>query len=154
MKSISYALSLLLLIGLSVFSSCKDDTTEETEEQRVTRQLTSGIFTVTEVSLAPDTEYNFEGPATINFSDNNTFVIEGAESLPNPGSTADTALPEAGTWSFTDTQNHNQLRLSSSGSSVDITIISLDDTELVFEYLGAEPKPEDEVRVKVRASRN
>lgn len=154
MKSISYALSLLLLIGLSVFTSCKDDTTEETEEQRVIRQLTSGAFTVTEVSLIPDTEFNFEGPATINFSDNKTFVIEGAESLPNPSSTAGTALPGAGTWSFTDTQNYNQLSLSASGSTVDITIISLDDHELVFEYLGAEPKPEDEVTVRVRASRN
>lgn len=156
MKSKTPALSfaLLLLFVLCVFSACKDDTTEETEEQRRTRQLTSGAFTVVEVTLTPDSEYSFEGPVMINFVDSYSFEIDGAASLPNPSSNPGAALPASGTWSFADTQNYNQIRLTSSGTSVDLSINNLSDNELVFQYMGAEPKPEDEVMVRVRATRN
>lgn len=152
MKRTSYLLSILFILVLTVFASCKDDEVTETEEEAKTRLLTSGAFTVDEVSLGSG-DYTFQGPATINFEDNNTFTITGNEALPNPVSTPTDALPASGEWSFTDTQNFNAIALTSGGTTVDLTISTLSESDLVFRYQGAEPKPTDEVAVTVSASR-
>ena len=154
MKRLSYLLSTLLLMTLVVFTSCKDDTPEETLEQQKTRLLTAGAFNVDAVTLNPNTDFSFTGPTTITFSENNTFTIAGFESLPTV-----LAAPEgnfaSGTWAWADTENFDEITLTSGSDAVDLTITSLDDNNLVFTYQGAEPKPtpENEVTVTVTATR-
>lgn len=155
MKRFSYLLSTLLLLTLVVFSSCKDDTPDETLEEQKIRQLTAGAFTVDEVTLNPSTEFAYTAGSTIiTFSDNNTFTMAGYDALPTFLSAPEGNF-SSGTWSWTDTQNYDEVRLTSGDDVVDLTITSLDDNNLVFTYQGAEPKPiaEDEVTVTVTATR-
>lgn len=154
MKRTSYLLSILFLLVLTVFtSSCKDDGDPETEEDRKRRQLTTAPFTVNTVTIGSEEDETFEGPTTITFLNNNTFSISGNEALPNPASAPTNPLPASGEWAFTDTQNFNAIRLSSGNTTVNLSITTLSDTELVFRYTAAEPKPTDEVQVTVSASR-
>lgn len=152
MKRTSYLLSILFLLVLTVFTSCKDDDEPETELDRKTRQLTSGAFTINEVTLGTG-DYAYDGSATINFQTNNTFTITGNDALPNPASDPNNSLPASGTWAFTDMQNYNAIALTSGNTTVNLSITTLSDSELVFRYTGAEPKPTDEVQVTVSASR-
>lgn len=153
MKRTSYLLSILFVLVLTVFASCKDDEVAETEAERKTRFLTSGgAFTVDEVTLGTG-EYTFEGPTAINFQANNTFTISGNDALPNPASDPNNALPASGTWAFTDMQNYNTIALTAGTTTVNLSITTLTESELVFRYTGAEPKPTDEVQVTVSASR-
>lgn len=152
MKRLSYLLSTLLLMTLVVFSSCKDDTVEETLEEQKNRQLTAGAFNVQTVTLDPSTDFSFTGPTTITFSANNTFTMAGYDALPSVAGAPEGNF-SSGTWAWTDAQNFDEIRLTSGTDVVDLTITSLDDNNLVFTYLGAEPKPDDEVTVTVTATR-
>ncbi len=154
MKKLSYLLSTLFLLTLVIFTSCKDDSSEpeETLEEEQTRLLTSGAFTVDAVSLAGDTEFSFTGPTTITFSENNTFNITGFEALPSVFNAPEGNFA-SGTWEWKDATNFDEVTLTSGSDMVDLTITSLDDNNLVFNYPGAEPKPADEVEVTVTATR-
>lgn len=153
MKRLSYLLSTFLLMTLVVFSSCKDDTPEETLEQKQTRLLTAGAFNVQTVTLNPDTDYSFTGPTTITFSEsNNTFTIAGFESLPKPANAPEGNFA-SGTWEWKDATNFDEVTLTSGTDKLDIVITSLDENSMVFTYTGAEPKPGDEVAVTVTATR-
>lgn len=154
MKRTSYLLSILFLLVLTVFTSCKDDEQPESEQDRKTRQLTAGAFTVDEVSLAGSEEYTLDGTVTISFQTNNTFTITGNAALPNPTATPTDPMPASGTWEFTDTQNFNTIALTSDdGDTINLSITTLDDNNLDFRYSAAEPKPTDDVQVTVNASR-
>lgn len=152
MKRTSYLLSILFLLVLTLFTSCKDDDAPETEEDRKRRQLTSAPFTVNTVTIDSEEDTSFEGPTTITFQNSNTFSISGNTALPDARSTSE-PLPSSGEWAFTDQQNFNTIALTADGATVDLTIITLSDSELVFSYTGAGTKAEDEVQVTVSASR-
>lgn len=151
MKRISYLLSILFLLVLTVFTSCKDDEQSESEADRKTRQLTSGAFTVDEVTLADNEEYTVDGTVSIRFNSNTEFTVSGNAALPTP-SGAD-AFPASGNWAFTDTQNFNTIALTSGGNTINLSIVTLDDNNFDFRYAAAEPKPTDNVQATVRSSR-
>lgn len=153
MKRTSYLLSILFLLVLTVFTSCKDDEQPETEADKKTRQLTSGAYTVDEVTLAGSEEYTLDGTVTISFQTNNTFTITGNAALPNPTATPTEPMPASGEWAFTDTQNFNSIALTSDGNTINLSVITLDDNNFDFRYDAAEPKPTDNVQVTVRSSR-
>lgn len=136
MKRLSYFLSILLLMTLVVFSACKDDEVAETLEQKQTRLLTSGPFTVSTVSLNPNTDWSFDGPTTLTFNaENKTFSVSGNTSLPMIAE-PDVAFPASGSWAWKDTENFDEITLTSDSGSVDLTITNLGDNSLVFSYAG------------------
>ncbi|WP_152425111.1 hypothetical protein [Nafulsella turpanensis] len=152
MKKASHLLSVLFLMALVIFTSCKDDTVEETPLEENTRILTAGPFEVSTVALDPAVDYNFTGTSTLTFSENGTYTITGGDALPMVLSTG-ASIPASGEWSFTDTENFNEITLVNGSESVELTVTSLTDNEIVFSYAGAEPKPTDEVEVTVTATR-
>ena len=151
MKRASHLLSVLFLMTLVVFTSCKDDTEVDPLEEK-TSLLTASPFTVSTVTLEPDVDYNFTGPATLTFTENGTYTLTGGDALPMVLSTG-AAVPETGQWSFTDTENFNEITLTNGSESVVLTVTSLTENEIVFSYPGAEPKPTNEVEVTVTATR-
>lgn len=152
MKRLSYFLSVLLLMTLVVFSACKDDEVAETLEEKQTRLLTSGAFTVNTVTLSPTTDWSFEGPTALTFNaENKTFSVSGNASLPMIAE-PDVSFPASGTWVWKDTQNFDEITLTADGESVDLTITTLDDNSLVFSYPGFPSKGEPAV-VTVDASK-
>lgn len=151
MKRTSYLLSILFLLVLTVFTSCKDDEQPESEQDRKTRQLTTEAFTVTEVTLAGSEEYTVDGTVTIRFNTNTNFTVTGNAALPTP--TEADAFPASGTWAFSDTQNFNTIVLTSGSNTINLTVVTLDDNNFDFRYDAAEPKPTDNVQATVRSSR-
>lgn len=154
MKKTSYLLSMLFLVVLTIFSACKPDgpdPEEETAEEKATRQLTESAFNVNTVTLSPDADYSFEGPVAINFQENNTFTISNSAELPNPAITPTNPLPASGTWAFSG-GGFSAITLSADGTDIALSITTLDDTNLNFQYAGVEPK-DNEVTVTVNASR-
>lgn len=152
MKKASYLLSVLFLMTLVVFTSCKDDKVEPTPLEEKTSLLTAGPFEVETVALAPEVDYSFTGPATITFSENGTYTLSGGDALPMVMSTG-TSIPATGQWEFTDTTNLNKIALTSGSEEVILTVTSLTENGIVFSYPGAEPKPSDAVEVTVTANR-
>lgn len=149
MKKASHLLSVLFLMILVVFTSCKDDAPKETLEQKNTRLLTEEAFTVNEVSLTGDVDYSYTGGTTITFSENNTFNVSGGEALPGLG--INVPFPASGDWSFTDKTNFDEITLTSGGEEVVLTLTTIDENNLVFSYDGVEVK--EDVNVTVNASR-
>lgn len=152
MKRLSYFLSILLLVTLVVFSACKDDEVSETLEEKQTRLLTSGPFTVSAVTLNPDTQWSYDGPTSLTFNaENKTFSVSGNTALPMIAE-PDINFPASGNWVWKDTQNFNEITLTAGSESVDLTITNLDDNNLVFTYAGFPAKNEPAV-VTVAASK-
>ena len=150
MKRISYLLSLLLLMSLTLFTACKDDEGgdgTETPEQIKTRQLTDGPFTVSTVTKGGEA-VTLDGPVTITFNSNGTYAINGV--LPSPHGTT---MPATGTWSFKDTQNFG-IVLNGGSDTVELTSVNIADNSLSFTYQGAGLKASDPaVPVVVNATR-
>lgn len=140
MKRISYLVTLVFLMGLTMFS-CKDDTQDETPEQKSTKILTAGPYTVATV----DGEA-LAGTVTINFkSDNKAFSVSGGE-LPAP-------FPSSGSWAFSGTDFKN-ITLTSGGTTLPLTVNTLSDNALIFTYPGSGVKATDPtVTVTVSAKR-
>lgn len=140
MKRISYLVTLVFLMGLTMFS-CKDDTQAETEEQKNTRILTAGPYTVNTV----DGEA-LAGTVTITFnSANKTFSVSGGE-LPAP-------FPASGSWAFSGTDFKN-ITLTSGATTLALSVNTLTDNALIFTYPGSGVKPTDPtVTVTVSAKR-
>lgn len=154
MKKASHLLSILLLMTLVVFTSCKDDTDEVDPLEENTTLLTAEPFNVSTVTLEPDVDYNFTGPATLTFEETGTYTLSGGEYLPEVLNIA-APIPTNGTWSFTDTENFDEITLTSGSESVVLTLTSLTEDGLVFSYTGGEPKPieDNKVEVTVTATR-
>lgn len=147
MKKISYLVTLVFLIGLSLVS-CKDDTQAETEEQKNTRLLTTKTFNVTSVDRGGEPVDITGTPVTITYNTNNTFSVTGADALPAP-------FPASGNWAFSGSDFKN-VTLTGSGSSAgqSIVINTLSDNTLIFTYDADGVKPADpKVKVTVTASR-
>lgn len=147
MKRLSYLVTLVFLMGLTLFS-CKDDEAPETTEQKNTRLLTSGPFTVATVDrgegpVAPT------GTVTISFNETNkTYSVTGADNLPAP-------FPASGSWVFTDQTNFNRITLTGGDNQTQaLTITELTENALTFTYQASGVKPTDPtIPVTVKATR-
>lgn len=152
MKRLSYLLSLLFLMNLTLFTACKDDDQPgpdpKTDEEVKTEQLTSGAFTVQEVTKGGENVTPATKP-TITFNSNGTYQITGE--LPTPqGAT----LGSSGEWKFTDTTNWGITLIPTGSEAVQLTSVTLTDSNLNFTYQGAGLKPSDPaVPVVVKATR-
>lgn len=155
MKKASYYLSLIFVMTLAIFTSCKDDdnggTTDPTQEEIKTEQLTSSPFTVDVLEM--DGEDALDGQnITLDFQESGSYSITGG-TLPDPAPFG-TTMPASGTWAFSDTDNFNRITLTSGGTSVELNVTVLNDDELVFQYAGAGVKEDSpNTTVVVEASR-
>ena len=102
MKKLSYLLSLLLLMTMIVFTSCKKDPDPvlKTDAQNAAEKLV-GTYTVTNVTRSDDATVDLEGQTvTLTFAAKDdgtggTFTSTNAGVLPG-----DADLPASGTWAW------------------------------------------------------
>lgn len=155
MKKVSYFLSLIFVMALAIFTSCKDDDNggppDPTQEEIKTEQLTSSPFTVNVVEVNGEDALDGQN-ITLTFREDGTYSISGGD-LPDPAPFG-TDMPTSGNWSFTDTDNFNRITLTSGGTSVELNVTVLNDDEFVFQYTGAGVKEDSpNTTVVVEASR-
>ena len=154
MKRISYLLSLMLLMGLTLFTACGKDApkpNEKTPEELKTEQLTSAAFTISSVKKGEET-VTIDPAAVITFKSDGTYSLTNGSNLPTPvGST----MAATGTWVFKDKDNFDEITLTPTGSAaIELTTVSLTDNSLTFSYPGVGVKAESEpVTVAVTATR-
>lgn len=152
MTKIKNLFVLMLVLALGIFSACDDDTTELTEQQKKTKMLAgdgSKAWKISSVDVGANQDYAYAGDATITFTTNNTYTISGEESLPYARTPY--AVLGSGSWAFpSGGTNFNSVILSP--QDVTLTIITLEDSKLVFSYPAAIGKAENAVTATVTAA--
>lgn len=150
MKRIPYLFPLLLLIGLSLFTACKDDGPDEPSEEDIKReQLSSGSWTVTSADRNDAFEFDLgDQTVTLNFTETGSFTTTGVDALPGDN------FPSGGNWEFT-TENFDRIELTpTSGSALTLTVSTLDDDTFNFSYETTDDKSGNEnFTVTVSASK-
>lgn len=154
MTKINNLLVLMLVMVLGVFiTACGDDSPSETEQQIKTRQL-SKAWKIADVTVTGTGDYQYTpNSSTITFTATN-YTIGSPANLPEVRSPFGD-FPASGTWKFASPTNFNSVVLTPSNSAaspITLTIITLTDNSLVFEYPGALGKAENEVSVRVTAA--
>lgn len=154
MTKIKNLLVLMLLLVLGALSACGDD--DETEQQIKTRQLSNDDkpWNITAVDVVGTGDYDYiSGTSTITFKSGGSYTLTNPVNLPEIRDPFGN-FPATGTWAFASPTNLNSLVLTpTSGSPITLTITSLTDNALVFEYPGALGKAENQVSVKVTAAK-
>lgn len=151
MTKINNLLVLMLVMVLGVFiTACGDDSPTETEQQIKTRQL-SKVWKIADVTITGTGDYEYTpNSSSITFTASN-YTVGSPELLPEVRSPFG-KFPASGTWQFASPTNFNSVVLTpenSSFSPITLTIITLTDNSLVFDYPGALGKAENEVSVRV-----
>lgn len=145
-------LVLMLVMALGIVTACGGSDEKETEQQVKTRQL-SKTWNITNVELVSGTgDYSYQsGASTITFNKEQNYTITGQEALPYARPYAPIS---AGTWAWNSTTNLNAITLTPSSSAVtpiNLSVTTLTDNSLIFEYPGALGKAENQVTVRVTA---
>ena len=136
MKKVSYLFSLAFLMSLVVLTSCGDDGgNEPSPEEEAAAELSQSWTVNTVNSEAPSSS------VTITFEEDRSFTVTGAEALPEI--VAGTGFPTSGTWDFTDTENFDDVTLTSGNTTVDLSDLVASEGDLSFTYSGVTNKGED-----------
>ncbi len=153
MKKLSYLLSLLFLMTLTVFTSCKDDEGDNppapTAQETKAKQL-AGTWTVTNVTRPGVTGNVIEDGQTVTL----TFTEDGTYSATNtdvmPGETP--AFPSGTTWAWPNTTSTNSIVITP--GNVNFNALNVTDNSLTFTYTTQDAKSQGaDVNVTVTATK-
>jgi hypothetical protein len=135
MKTYSKLFSLLVILLLFATGCGNDDGGSETEAERQTRIL-SKTWSAGTVKYVDETD-NLTGfdNFSITFNSTGTFSTSGGQS-------GVSYLPSSGTWAFSGT-GFNTVTLTDGSNSVNISIVTLSETSLVFTIGGPGVKATD-----------